>query len=169
MTTPLKNAQTITTSTRDTALRQELSQLRKINTILSSFSSTIDKVHNDFILFNNGTSNAMIMMQKWSNIISQASFTQEMLNNTDWVPEDEETEEDTEFFNDLNDKNDDDELELLSRKLMNYESENLILNKKIEKEVANREEKIRRIEEIANKRKKELGLMSGRNKQQKKW
>ncbi|KAI5962115.1 uncharacterized protein KGF55_003191 [Candida pseudojiufengensis] len=168
MTTPQRNAQSA--STRDTALTQELSQLRKINSILSSFSTTIDKVHNDLILFNNGTSNAMIMMQKWSNIISQASFTQEMLNNTDWLPEDEDEEnQDQEYFNEINDKNDDDEIELLSRKLMNYESENLILNKKIEKELENKKEKMKKIEEIANKRKRELGLIGNRNKIPKRW
>ncbi|KAI5959434.1 hypothetical protein CANMA_004115 [Candida margitis] len=155
---------------REVALSKELKQLRLIHTRLTSFASAIDSVKSNMSEFNNGTTNALIMMNKWSDIISQASFTHEMLNNTEWHPQedadDEEDEgdgfesQDTISFQAM-DKNDDAELELLSRKLMNYESENMVLNKRLEKEVMAKQEKRHSVEEQVNKRRRELGLYDG--------
>ncbi|KAI5953074.1 hypothetical protein KGF57_004066 [Candida theae] len=165
---------------RESALAKELKQLRSINTKLTSMVTAIDSVKSNMAEFNNGTANALIMMNKWSDIIAQASFTHEMLNNTQWNPQEEEEEEEEEEGDDngydsegrylesqdtlsfqAQDKNDDAELELLSRKLMNYESENLALNKRLEKEVMAKQERRNTVDEIANKRRRELGLFDG--------
>lgn len=138
--------------------------------------SAVDSVKSNMSEFNNGTTNALVMMNKWSDIISQASFTHEMLNNTEWHPEEEDDEEegedeeangefetqDTISFQAM-DKNDDAELELLLRKLMNYELENLALNKRLEKEVIAKQERRNTVDEQANKRRRELGLFDGSN------
>ncbi|KAG5418820.1 hypothetical protein I9W82_003538 [Candida metapsilosis] len=161
---------------REVALTKELKQLRLINAKLNSMVSAVDSVKSNMSEFNNGTTNALVMMNKWSDIISQASFTHEMLNNTEWHPEEEDDEEegedeeangefetqDTISFQAM-DKNDDAELELLSRKLMNYESENLALNKRLEKEVIAKQERRNTVDEQANKRRRELGLFDGSN------
>ena len=157
---------------REVALTKELKQLRLINAKLNSMVSAVDSVKSNMSEFNNGTTNALVMMNKWSDIISQASFTHEMLNNTEWHPEDDDEEEDEEAANgefetqdtisfQAMDKNDDAELELLLRKLMNYELENLALNKRLEKEVIAKQERRNTVDEQANKRRRELGLFDG--------
>ncbi|CCG23802.1 Duo1 subunit of the Dam1 (DASH) complex [Candida orthopsilosis Co 90-125] len=157
---------------REIALTKELKQLRLINTKFKSMVTAVDSVKSSMAEFNNGTTNALIMMNKWSDIISQASFTHEMLNNPEWHPqedvEDEDNDDDEgdyESQDTINfqamDKNDDAELELLSRQLINYESENLALNKRLEKEIMTKQEKRNSVEEQANKRRRELGLFDG--------
>lgn len=161
---------------RESALTKELKQLRSINSKLTSVVAAIDSVKTNMVEFNNGTTNALIMMNKWSDIISQASFTNEMLNNTDWHPQNDDENDDDEEDDDRRDdgfesqdtlsfqaldKNDDAELELLQRKLMNYELENMVLKKRLEKEVMAKQEKRSTAEEQANKRRRELGLPGG--------
>lgn len=157
---------------REIALTKELKQLRLINSKFKSMVTAVDSVKSSMTEFNNGTTNALIMMNKWSDIISQASFTHEMLNNPEWHPqedvEDEDNDDDEgdyESQDTINfqamDKNDDAELELLLRQLVNYELENLALNKRLEKEIMAKQEKRNSVEEQANKRRRELGLFDG--------
>lgn len=157
---------------REIALTKELKQLRLINTKFTSMVTAVDSVKSSMTEFNNGTTNALIMMNKWSDIISQASFTHEMLNNPEWHPQEDVEDEDNaddegdyESQDTINfqamDKNDDAELELLLRQLINYELENLALNKRLEKEIMAKQEKRNSVEEQANKRRRELGLFDG--------
>ncbi|WLF80375.1 hypothetical protein PVL30_004152 [Lodderomyces elongisporus] len=142
-------------SLREKALEKELTHLRMINTTLDTLVTTIESTTSDINTFNNGTSNAKRMMDKWTEILTQASFTGQMLDDEEWTPQGDEGGREGGL---REESAVEEELRILQRRLMTVESENIVLNKKLEKEMQEKRERWNRAEELANKRKRELGL-----------
>lgn len=131
--TPQTNSSSkVTVSTsREVALEQELSQITNINAVLEQFLQTIEKVNGDLNQINNGATNTMILMNKWTDIMSQADFTLDVINNSGWIPNDEYDNEFGEGQQQQQDDNEDEEE--IEAKLRALEQENLEISKKIEK------------------------------------
>lgn len=159
-------------TSREVALEQELSQITNINTVLEQFLHTIEKVNGDLNQINNGATNTMILMNKWTDIMSQADFTLDVINNSGWIPNDEydnefgerHQQQDEEEEEEEKDDNDDDDEEEIEAKLRALEQENLEISKKIESHAREKNAKMNRAREIDNKRKRELGLFNVRKK-----
>ena len=162
--TPQTNSSSkVTVSTsREVALEQELSQITNINAVLEQFLQTIEKVNGDLNQINNGATNTMILMNKWTDIMSQADFTLDVINNSGWIPNDEYDNEFGEGQQQQQDDNEDEEeIEANVRAL---EQENLEISKKIENQAKEKNAKMNRAREIDRKRKRELGLFNVRKK-----
>ena len=162
--TPQTNSSSkVTVSTsREVALEQELSQITNINAVLEQFHQTIEKVNGDLNQINNGATNTMILMNKWTDIMSQADFTLDVINNSGWIPNDEY---DNEFGEGQQQQQDDNEDEQeIEAKLRALEQENLEISKKIENQAKEKNAKMNRAREIDSKRKRELGLFNVRKK-----
>lgn len=162
--TPQTNSSSkVTVSTsREVALEQELSQITNINAVLEQFLQTIEKVNGDLNQINNGATNTMILMNKWTDIMSQADFTLDVINNSGWIPNDEY---DNEFGEGQQQQQDDNEDEQeIEAKLRALEQENLEISKKIENQAKEKNAKMNRAREIDSKRKRELGLFNVRKK-----
>lgn len=162
--TPQTNSSSkVTVSTsREVALEQELSQITNINAVLEQFLQTIEKVNGDLNQINNGATNTMILMNKWTDIMSQADFTLDVINNSGWIPNDEY---DNEFGEGQQQQQDDNEdKEEIEAKLRALEQENLEISKKIENQAKEKNAKMNRAREIDSKRKRELGLFNVRKK-----
>ena len=149
--TPQTNSSSkVTVSTsREVALEQELSQI-------------IEKVNGDLNQINNGATNTMILMNKWTDIMSQADFTLDVINNSGWIPNDEYDNEFGEGQRQQQDDNEDEEE--IEAKLRALEQENLEISKKIENQAKEKNAKMNRAREIDSKRKRELGLFNVRKK-----
>ena len=162
--TPQKNSSSkVTVSTsREVALEQELSQITNINAVLEQFLQTIEKVNGDLNQINNGATNTMILMNKWTDIMSQADFTLDVINNSGWIPNDEYDNEFGEGQQQQQDDNEDEEE--IEAKLRALEQENLEISKKIENQAKEKNAKMNRAREIDSKRKRELGLFNVRKK-----
>lgn len=162
--TPQTNSSSkVTVSTsREVALEQELSQITNINAVLEQFLQTIEKVNGDLNQINNGATNTMILMNKWTDIMSQADFTLDVINNSGWIPNDEYDNEFGEGQQQQQDDNEDEEE--IEAKLRALEQENLEISKKIENQVKEKNAKMNRAREIDSKRKRELGLFNVRKK-----
>ncbi|KAI3405492.2 hypothetical protein KGF56_001510 [Candida oxycetoniae] len=158
--------QTQPVTTRETALEKELQHLTRINSTLCLLHDSIFKISQDMDKLNKATSNTMEMMSKWTKIIQQANFTHEMIDNKQWNPSKQEKQEQERInqSENTNDDDDDDEedkqLRILARKLIALESENMILNRSLEREVSEKRDRWNKAEEMANKRKRELGLLN---------
>ncbi|KGQ88663.1 hypothetical protein MEM_03661 [Candida albicans L26] len=152
---------TVSTS-REVALEQELSQITNINAVLEQFLQTIEKVNGDLNQINNGATNTMILMNKWTDIMSQADFTLDVINNSGWIPNDEYDNEFGEGQQQQQDDNEDEEE--IEAKLRALEQENLEISKKIENQAKEKNAKMNRAREIDSKRKRELGLFNVRKK-----
>ncbi|KGU24706.1 hypothetical protein MG7_03650 [Candida albicans P34048] len=162
--TPQTNSSSkVTVSTsREVALEQELSQITNINAVLEQFLQTIEKVNGDLNQINNGATNTMILMNKWTDIMSQADFTLDVINNSGWIPNDEY---DNEFGEGQQQQQDDNEDEQeIEAKLRALEQENLEISKKIENQAKEKNANMNRAREIDSKRKRELGLFNVRKK-----
>lgn len=162
--TPQTNSSSkVTVSTsREVALEQELSQITNINAVLEQFLQTIEKVNGDLNQINNGATNTMILMNKWTDIMSQADFTLDVINNSGWIPNDEYDNEFGERQQQQQDDNEDEEE--IEAKLRALEQENLEISKKIENQAKEKNAKMNRAREIDSKRKRELGLFNVRKK-----
>lgn len=162
--TPQTNSSSkVTVSTsREVALEQELSQITNINAVLEQFLQTIEKVNSDLNQINNGATNTMILMNKWTDIMSQADFTLDVINNSGWIPNDEYDNEFGEGQQQQQDDNEDEEE--IEAKLRALEQENLEISKKIENQAKEKNAKMNRAREIDSKRKRELGLFNVRKK-----
>ncbi len=162
--TPQTNSSSkVTVSTsREVALEQELSQITNINAVLEQFLQTIEKVNGDLNQINNGATNTMILMNKWTDIMSQADFTLDVINNSGWIPNDEYDNEFGEGQQQQQDDNEDEEE--IEAKLRALEQENLEISKKIENQAKEKNAKMNRAREIDSKRKRELGLFNVRKK-----
>lgn len=162
--TPQTNSSSkVTGSTsREVALEQELSQITNINAVLEQFLQTIEKVNGDLNQINNGATNTMILMNKWTDIMSQADFTLDVINNSGWIPNDEYDNEFGEGQQQQQDDNEDEEE--IEAKLRALEQENLEISKKIENQAKEKNAKMNRAREIDSKRKRELGLFNVRKK-----
>lgn len=162
--TPQTNSSSkVTVSTsREVALEQELSQITNINAVLEQFLQTIEKVNGDLNQINNGATNTMILMNKWTDIMSQADFTLDVINNSGWIPNDEYDNEFGEGRQQQQDDNEDEEE--IEAKLRALEQENLEISKKIENQAKEKNAKMNRAREIDSKRKRELGLFNVRKK-----
>lgn len=147
---------------REVALEQELSQITNINAVLEQFLQTIEKVNGDLNQINNGATNTMILMNKWTDIMSQADFTLDVINNSGWIPNDEYDNEFGEGQQQQQDDNEDEEE--IEAKLRALEQENLEISKKIENQAKEKNAKMNRAREIDSKRKRELGLFNVRKK-----
>lgn len=133
MSTTNQSSNTIST----VALERELSQITNINNILLNFHQTIQKVNHDLNLICNSTTNSRILMNKWTDIMSQTDFTLDAINNPSWDPrkleqelnnnkqEDQEVEEE-------DDDEDEDVEQKLENELHRIEQENSELSKTIE-------------------------------------
>ena len=111
---------------------------------------------------NNGATNTMILMNKWTDIMSQADFTLDVINNSGWIPNDEYDNEFGEGQQQQQDDNEDEEE--IEAKLRALEQENLEISKKIENQAKEKNAKMNRAREIDSKRKRELGLFNVRKK-----
>ena len=162
--TPQTNSSSkVTVSTsREVALEQELSQITNINAVLEQFLQTIEKVNGDLNQINNGATNTMILMNKWTDIMSQADFTLDVINNSGWIPNDEYDNEFGEGQQQQQDDNEDEEE--IEAKLRAIEQENIEISKKIENQAKEKNAKMNRAREIDSKRKRELGLFNVRKK-----
>lgn len=162
--TPQTNSSSkVTVSTsREVALEQELSQITNINAVLEQFLQTIEKVNGDLNQINNGATNTMILMNKWTDIMSQADFTLDVINNSGWIPNDEYDNEFGEGQQQQQDDNEDEEE--IEAKLRALEQENLEISKKIENQAKEKNANMNRAREIDSKRKRELGLFNVRKK-----
>lgn len=162
--TPQTNSSSkVTVSTsREVALEQELSQITNINAVLEQFLQTIEKVNGDLNQINNGATNTMILMNKWTDIMSQADFTLDVINNSGWIPNDEYDNEFGEGQQQQQDDNEDEEE--IEAKLRALEQENLEISKKIENQAKEKNAKMNRARQIDSKRKRELGLFNVRKK-----
>ena len=149
-------------TSREVALEQELSQITNINIVLEQFLHTIEKVNGDLNQINNGATNTMILMNKWTDIMSQADFTLDVINNSGWIPNDEYDNEFGEGQQQQQDDNEDEEE--IEAKLRALEQENLEISKKIENQAKEKNAKMNRAREIDSKRKRELGLFNVRKK-----
>lgn len=129
--TPQTNSSSkVTVSTsREVALEQELSQITNINAVLEQFLQTIEKVNGDLNQINNGATNTMILMNKWTDIMSQADFTLDVINNSGWIPNDEYDNEFGEGQQQQQDDNEDEEE--IEAKLRALEQENLEISKRL--------------------------------------
>ena len=129
--TPQTNSSSkVTVSTsREVALEQELSQITNINAVLEQFLQTIEKVNGDLNQINNGATNTMILMNKWTDIMSQADFTLDVINNSGWIPNDEYDNEFGEGQRQQQDDNEDEEE--IEAKLRALEQENLEISKRL--------------------------------------
>ncbi|KAK6897535.1 hypothetical protein K6H09_000238 [Candida tropicalis] len=133
MSTTNQSSNTIST----VALERELSQITNINNILLNFHQTIQKVNHDLNSICNSTTNSRILMNKWTDIMSQTDFTLDAINNPSWDPrkleqelnnnkqEDQEVEEE-------DDDEDEDVEQKLENELHRIEQENSELSKTIE-------------------------------------
>ncbi|KHC50953.1 Subunit of the Dam1 (DASH) complex [Candida albicans P60002] len=142
--TPQTNSSSkVTVSTsREVALEQELSQITNINAVLEQFLQTIEKVNGDLNQINNGATNTMILMNKWTDIMSQADFTLDVINNSGWIPNDEYDNEFGEGQQQQQDDNEDEEE--IEAKLRALEQENLEISKKIENQAKEKNAKMNR-------------------------
>ena len=129
---------------------------------MEQFLQTIEKVNGDLNQINNGATNTMILMNKWTDIMSQADFTLDVINNSGWIPNDEYDNEFGEGQQQQQDDNEDEEE--IEAKLRALEQENLEISKKIENQAKEKNAKMNRAREIDSKRKRELGLFNVRKK-----
>ena len=93
---------------------------------MEQFLQTIEKVNGDLNQINNGATNTMILMNKWTDIMSQADFTLDVINNSGWIPNDEY---DNEFEKDNNSSKT--TMKMRKKLKLNYvlEQENLEISK----------------------------------------
>ena len=116
------------------ALERELSQITNINNILLNFHQTIQKVNHDLNLICNSTTNSRILMNKWTDIMSQTDFTLDAINNPSWDPRklEQELNKNQDQEDDNDDDNDEDVEQELENELHRIEQENSELSKTIE-------------------------------------
>ena len=96
---------------------------------MEQFLQTIEKVNGDLNQINNGATNTMILMNKWTDIMSQADFTLDVINNSGWIPNDEYDNEFGEGQQQQQDDNEDEEE--IEAKLRALEQENLEISKRL--------------------------------------
>lgn len=100
---------------------------------------------------NNSNNNTHDLLDQWIRILSQTNFTHEMINDSSWngVESNKMAEVDET----------DDSEERLEQELERIQSENKLLQLKIDQKTAEREARESRANEVLNRRRKELGLM----------
>ena len=118
------------------ALERELSQITNINNILQNFLLTIQKVNIDLNQICNATTNSRILMNKWTDIMSQTDFTLDAINNDSWDPrklEHDLASKYNEYEEEEEEEQDDDDYEQeLENQLHQIEQQNSDLSKTIE-------------------------------------
>lgn len=138
-------------ASRQAALERELEQLVKINSTVSNLISTIRLTRSNISRMNNSNNNTHDLLDQWIRILSQTNFTHEMINDSSWngVESNKMAEVDET----------DDSEERLEQELERIQSENKLLQLKIDQKTAEREARESRANEVLNRRRKELGLM----------
>lgn len=138
-------------ASRQAALERELEQLVKINSTVSNLISTIRLTRSNISRMNNSNNNTHDLLDQWIRILSQTNFTHEMINDSSWngVESNKMAEVDET----------DDSEERLEQELERIQSENKLLQLKIDQKTAEREARESRANELLNRRRKELGLM----------
>ncbi|ODV78996.1 uncharacterized protein CANTADRAFT_21778 [Suhomyces tanzawaensis NRRL Y-17324] len=129
-----------------TALERELAQLERINSTISRLISTIRTTHTNIDSMNESSNNTHILLDQWIRILSQTNFTHEIINDG-WNGETADVEGLAEL-----------EKSLLEE-LASLEDENGALRRKIDEKEKERQETESKQEEIATRRRRELGLL----------
>lgn len=101
------------------ALERELSQLTEVNKVIGNLISTIQNTNKDIHKVNDSINHTNDLIFKWVQIISQTSFTKDIINNSNWNGEDIQLDE--KLIKEAE----------LKRQLAQLESENNDLNEKL--------------------------------------
>lgn len=138
---------------RQLALEKELEQLVKVNSAVDSMISTIQQSQVNIHKTKQSTDHTGKLLEDWIRILSQTSFTNEILNNPKWNGKFGQDEEEEEL--DLEAKLDQEQA--LINELNNLENENSQLLRKLEAKEQQDALDVR-TRELAGKRQRELGL-----------
>lgn len=134
---------------RQLALERELSQLSKINDTVSNLIDAIKTTSSNIQQTNRATQNTKTLLNQWIRILSQANFTNEIINDDNWNGKNiSVTEDEIEYKLNLEKQLDETyrklimENEELSRKIESKE------NEKTRTEIRGREMSARRMNEL---------------------
>lgn len=73
---------------KQVALERELAQLTHINEVISRLIESIDSTNKGIHHVNDSITNTNALMFKWIQILSQTSYTRDIINNSTWNGED---------------------------------------------------------------------------------
>lgn len=137
---------------RQLALEKELAQLVKVNAAVDSMISTIQQSQINIQKTKESTDHTGKLLEDWIRILSQTSFTNEILNNPKWNGKyGNEEEEEMDLETKL------DQEQALITELKNLENENSHLLKKINAKEQH-EAQDSRTRELDSRRQRDLGL-----------
>ncbi|KAE9968649.1 hypothetical protein EG328_007335 [Venturia inaequalis] len=70
--------------TRETQLRQELDNIRKINTVIEGVVESLEKAKTNMETVNRTVTSASTLLQTWTRILSQTEHNQRLILNPSW-------------------------------------------------------------------------------------
>lgn len=69
---------------KQVALERELAQLTHINEVIGKLITSIDSTNKGINEVNDSITNTNALMSKWIQILSQTSYTRDIINNSTW-------------------------------------------------------------------------------------
>lgn len=157
----------INTAKRQLALEKELAQLTNVNSTIDSLLESIQKSQININKTKQSTDHTSKLLEDWIRILSQTEFTNQILNNPKWdgkfskMKENNENDENDDYDEEIEITNKFNQEQKLINELNNLENENNQLLDEIElKEEQDRLSQAK-LNELQNKRKRELGLGLG--------
>ncbi|KAG7666251.1 uncharacterized protein J8A68_000204 [[Candida] subhashii] len=150
--TPRRSQQPSQEPDVELALRNELTKLTEISASLQSAVSTIKTINKNITTMNNANEGAIKLLDKYTNILSESTFTHDMIDNEDWKPQELDAND---SFDEENYENEEEDL---LKRLNAIEGENDSLKNRVDKILNEKQARAKRMAELTGvKRTSALG------------